>query len=75
MIMLNSSASLSRSSVSLGRSLTMAYSSALVQGIYVIKSLASGSSEGLILKQQIQVISGKKGEERVSEKGGVWREN
>ena len=53
----------------------MAYSSALVQGILVIKSLASGSSEGLILKQQIQVISGKKGEERVSEKGGVWREN
>lgn len=53
MTILNSLANLKGSSITPAKSLTMAHSSALVQGTWEIRGLASGSSKSLILKGQV----------------------
>lgn len=52
------------------KSLTMAQNSALVQAIYKIERLSSGSSGGLILKGQVLISSKEKGVGKVLEKRG-----
>ena len=63
--MLNFSQNLWGSLVILGKSLTMAHSSALVQEIKEIKGLAFWFSEGLMLKRHVLIRSEEK--ERVLE--------
>ena len=55
--------------------MTVARSSVLVQRIQEVKSLASGSSEGLILKGQVLIHPEEKGEGHFQRKREVRQDN